>query len=79
MDMGTLGWMAFGWLAMSIVVSLALGGFLRAATADTAAPLHPTSSRDRVLRYRRASQLESKHAARAARRPIGVRVRHIAP
>jgi len=31
MDMGTVGWIAIGWFAVALVMSLALGSFLRKA------------------------------------------------
>lgn len=32
MDLGTVGWIVFGWLAVALGMSLALGSFLRKAS-----------------------------------------------
>ena len=52
MDMATVGWIALGWFAVALVVSLALGGVLRQAHI-TNDDLVEAASKRKVMRYMR--------------------------
>ena len=67
--METLGWIVIGWFAVALVVSLALGGFLREvnAAADET-ELEQVTSRRQVLRYMRTHKPAKKPEAAVARR-----------
>ena len=54
MDMGTVGWIALGWFAVALVISLALGGFLRKVNETPGEEdLSAAASRQQVMRYMR--------------------------
>ena len=54
MDMGTVGWIALGWFATALVLSLALGGFLRKVSETPGEEdLAIAASRQKVMRYMR--------------------------
>jgi len=57
MDMGTVGWIALGWFAVALVISLALGGFLRKVNeAPGEEDLAVAVSRQQVMRYMRGKK-----------------------
>jgi hypothetical protein len=54
MDLATVGWIALGWFAVALVLSLALGGFLRKVnTTVDQEGLAVAASRQKVMRYMR--------------------------
>lgn len=54
MEMATLGWILAGWFAVSIVVSLFLGRFLREVNAEAGeSDLNQVLSRRQVVRFMR--------------------------
>lgn len=54
MDVGTIGWIALGWFAVALVISLALGGFLRKVNETPGEEdLAIAASRQQVMRYMR--------------------------
>lgn len=54
MDLVTVGWIALGWFAVALVVSLALGGFLRKASIVLDEDeLALVSTRQKAMRFMR--------------------------
>ena len=54
MDLGTVGWIVLGWLAVAPVLSLALGRFLRKANEATGVDdFAVTATRQNVVTYMR--------------------------
>jgi len=54
MDLGTVGWIVFGWLAVALIMSLALGSFLRKANeAPGDDNFAVAASRKNVITYMR--------------------------
>ena len=54
MDVGTVGWIALGWFAVALVLSLALGGFLRKVSETPGEnDLAVVASRQKVMRFMR--------------------------
>ena len=54
MDMGTVGWFALGWLTVALVLSVALGGFLRKVNESPGEDdLALAASRQKGLRFLR--------------------------
>jgi hypothetical protein len=54
MDLGTVGWIVIGWLAVAPVLSLALGSFLRKANeAPGVDDFAVTATRQNVVTYMR--------------------------
>jgi len=63
MDMGTVGWVVLGWFAVALVLSLALGGFLRKVNETPGEDdLAIAASRQKVMRYMRGRKLTNAHA-----------------
>lgn len=69
MELGTFGWVMVGWFAVSVVVSLTVGWFLREvnATADDS-ELDQVLSRRRIVRYLRRRKPDHKPAGEKVRR-----------
>lgn len=68
MDVGTIGWIALGWFAVALVISLALGGFLRKVNETPGEEdLTVAASRQKVMRYMRG------------RKPANARANAVAP
>ncbi len=64
MDMGTVGWIALGWFAVALVLSLALGGFLRKVNETPGEDdLAVAASRQKVMRYMRGSKPTNARAS----------------
>jgi hypothetical protein len=73
MDMGTVGWIALGWFATALVISLALGGFLRKVNEATdEEDLAIAASRQKVMRYMRG-----RKTTNAASNAVAPRVREL--
>jgi hypothetical protein len=54
MDLGIVGWIALGWFAVALVLSLALGGFLRKVNETPGEnDLAVTVSQQKVMRFMR--------------------------
>ena len=54
MDLGIVGWIALGWFAVALVLSLALGGFLRKVNETPGEnDLAVVASRQKVMRFMR--------------------------
>jgi len=64
MELQTLGWILAGWFAVSVVVSLALGWFIREVnTSPEEAELDQVLSQRRIVRYMRGRNQERGVAA----------------
>lgn len=63
MDMGTVGWIALGWFTAALVMSVALGGFLRKAskTPDEDS-FAVAASNQEVMRYMRSQKSTNARA-----------------
>ena len=68
MDMGTVGWVVLGWFAVALVLSLALGGFLRKVNETPDEDDLAAASRQKVMRYMRGRKLTNAHAYAVAPR-----------
>ena len=54
MDLGIVGWIALGWFAVALVLSLALGGFLRKVNETPGEnDLAVAVSKQKVMRFMR--------------------------
>ena len=57
MDVGIVGWIVLGWFAVALVLSLALGGFLRKVNETPGEEdLAVAASRQQVMRYMRGKK-----------------------
>ena len=75
MDMGTVGWIALGWFAVALVISLALGGFLRKVSETPGEEdLALETSKQQVIRYMRGKKPANTRTNAAPRiRALGKR------
>ncbi len=63
MGMETVGWIALGWFAVALVVSLILGNFLRKVSeAPAEDEFALAASRQKVMRYLRGRKLTNARA-----------------
>jgi hypothetical protein len=73
MDMGTVGWIALGWFAVALVISLALGGFLHKVNeVSDEEDFAVDASGQKVVRY-----LRGRKSANARRNTGSPRVREL--
>jgi len=79
MDMGTVGWIALGWFAVALVLSVVLGGFLR-KTNETPGDeeLAVDVSRQKVMRYMRGRKPVIAACNVEASQPRATRRRRVA-
>ena len=71
MDMGTIGWIAFAWFALALVISIALGAFLGQVTATMdETDLATATAKRKGMRFMRipttaksSNKLEVNHSA----------------
>lgn len=69
MGMETVGWIALGWFAVALVVSLILGNFLRKVSESPGEDEFAlAASRQKVMRYMRGRKLTIAHANASAPR-----------
>jgi len=69
MDVGTIGWIALGWFAVALVISLILGNFLRKVSeAPGEDEFAVAASRQKVMRYMRGRKLTIARTNAAAPR-----------
>jgi len=73
MDMGTVGWIALGWFAVALALSLALGGFLRKVNETPGEEdFAVAASRQKVMRFMRGQK-----PANARSNAVAPRVREL--
>jgi hypothetical protein len=69
MGMGTVGWIALGWFSAALVISLALGGFLRKASETPGEEdIAAAASKQKVMRYMRGRKNADTQASTVAPR-----------
>lgn len=69
MDVGTIGWIALGWFAVALAISLILGNFLRKVSETPGEDEFAlAASRQKVMRYMRGRKLTIARANAVAPR-----------
>jgi hypothetical protein len=70
MELGTVGWMVLGWFAVALIISYALGGFLKQTSANTGeSDLAEGISKQKVVRYMRGRKPKLALATSSVRMP----------
>jgi type VI protein secretion system component VasK len=64
MDLATIGWISLIWLAISVVVSLAVGRMFQHGSV-TEADLEQAAERQQVVRYLRGRKTNAQKVAKA--------------
>ena len=69
MDVGTVGWIALGWISAALVISLVLGSFLRKASEATGEEdFAVTAPEPQVVRFLRGRKTANAQATVVAPR-----------
>lgn len=70
MDLVTVGWIALGWFAVALIISFALGGFLRQTSVNMGeTDLADGISKKKALRYIRGGKPKIALASSSLRMP----------
>jgi hypothetical protein len=70
MDLGTVGWLVLGWFAVALIISFALGGFLRQTSVNMGeTDLAEGITKTQVVRYMRGRKPGVAPASTSARMP----------
>jgi hypothetical protein len=68
MELGTVGWLVLGWFAVALIISFALGGFLKQTSANMGeTDLAEGISKQQVVRYMRGRKPKLALASSSAR------------
>ena len=70
MDLGTVGWLVLGWFTVALIISFALGGFLRQTSVNMGeTDLAEGITKSKVVRYMRGRKPKVALASTTARMP----------
>jgi hypothetical protein len=70
MELGTVGWLVLGWFAVALIISFALGGFLRQTSVNMGeTDLADGITNTKVLRYMRGRKPKVTLASTSTRMP----------